>query len=671
MSDLNHSILIVEDALPWQETYEEMLASKYKLTFAQTLLEAEELLDSVKYDLAIVDPSLDPNDHTKLDGIKVVKRIATLENPPPVIVITGDYSRVRDDDILIIGFVYRVLEKTASYTELNEAIETALNKNLAENYWLDVSRQTSLMISTYKMLKVFLEQLRHLIAADVAHVLLATEQKNELVIVADTGQDEGRFLNITYSITGRAFRLRTTIYLPDSRDETDYQPVRGTERMYSELAVPIQLNETVYGVLNLESHRLNAFNVQTIELTETFATTILFLMQNQHYQREVRELHLIPSEMLKSALDLDSIWRLILDRGLHLLNANRGILAERLSNSSLLQIKATAPEGLTGQILDKADYISYEVVNSGIGKRVTDVLPNQRVRSEKSVIAVPLRLDDSVGILKFESETPYAFNAEHEKLVLSLADYASLAMRLARQKQELVSLEGMKRQSALAAKLVHRIGNPIRNIRNWIGTIRPNELTAIEELFPNVASVIDEIKGNIPHLTEVINELKQALQRAVLEPKPTDINATIKSTLEMIPATFLTTSSLQPNLPRVFADENLKGVFSEIIDNAMEHMPKGGEISVVSRLVDKGVKVEIKDTGEGISPKVLPYIFSPGLSKKRKATEADGLGLSWCKLYVESCGGRIEATSALGEGSTFTIVLPIYGEESKVSNLLE
>lgn len=652
MSDSNRSILIVEDELAWREMYDDMLASTYKLTYAKTLSQAEGLLDSVKFDLVIVDPSLDPEDHAKLEGIKVVKRIATLDAPIPVIVITGDYSRVRGDDPLISGLVYRVLEKTASYEELNEAVETALGKNRAENNWLNVSWQTTETLSTYKMLKVLLEMLQQLTSTDVIHVLMPTKQKNELVIVADTGQDEGRYLNLIYSITGRAFRTRTTIYVPDTGNEAHYQSVRGMERMYSELAIPIQHEDVIYGVLNLESNRLSAFDVRVIELAEIFATIVPLLMKNQNYQSIVRELHLIAGEMLKSALDLDSVWKLILDRGLHLLNADQGFLAERQSdNSGLLQIKAATLDGLTGQILDKRDHVAYEVVNSGIGKRIENMPYNQRMHKEQSVIAVPVRVNDSAGILKFESEEPGTFDYEHERLVLILANYISIAVNRASQ-------AGMKRQTALATTFAHRIGNPIYNIREALQGISSDELTVIDEQFPNLAVALQNAKKNVGKAINVIEALKQNLAR--IETKPVDIMAVAIAAAE---DKLKTRTNIHLNLenltdiPKVLADDNLQNVFADLFENAAEHITDEGQITVEGRIVDRVVEISVTDTGTGIPTKFRPYIFSPGFTLKPNATPTDGLGLSFCKQYIESCGGKIELGGERDELNSGTVII--------------
>jgi signal transduction histidine kinase len=124
-------------------------------------------------------------------------------------------------------------------------------------------------------------------------------------------------------------------------------------------------------------------------------------------------------------------------------------------------------------------------------------------------------------------------------------------------------------------------------------------------------------------------------------------------------------------LPSVRVDASkMKQVVMHLINNAVESMPNGGILSINAAVLGEqapdGEKsrrimvMEVRDTGEGIAPEFLPRIFDPFFSAKG-GKEGTGLGLSTSLKIVEEMGGTIEAHSRVGEGSTFTVRIPVSG----------
>ncbi|MGH8923639.1 MAG: sensor histidine kinase [Acidimicrobiia bacterium] len=98
-----------------------------------------------------------------------------------------------------------------------------------------------------------------------------------------------------------------------------------------------------------------------------------------------------------------------------------------------------------------------------------------------------------------------------------------------------------------------------------------------------------------------------------------------------------------------------------LLDNALRHTPSGGEVTVIIGQTSDAVSLEVIDNGEGIATRELPRIFERFYrvdSARSRATGGTGLGLAIVRHVVESHGGKIEVTSALGEGSNFSIRLP-------------
>jgi signal transduction histidine kinase len=102
-------------------------------------------------------------------------------------------------------------------------------------------------------------------------------------------------------------------------------------------------------------------------------------------------------------------------------------------------------------------------------------------------------------------------------------------------------------------------------------------------------------------------------------------------------------------------------VLSNLLGNAVRHTPAGGTVKVQAEAMQDGVRVEISDTGEGISAEDLPHVFERfyrGEKSRSRATGGAGLGLAIAKGIVEAHGGRIGAESTPGEGTRFYFTLP-------------
>jgi heavy metal sensor kinase len=109
----------------------------------------------------------------------------------------------------------------------------------------------------------------------------------------------------------------------------------------------------------------------------------------------------------------------------------------------------------------------------------------------------------------------------------------------------------------------------------------------------------------------------------------------------------------------------LRELFLNLLDNAIRYSPDGGKISLTLRRVKEMAVISIADTGIGISEEDIPHIFERfyRVDKARSRVEnGAGLGLAICKYIAEIHGGRIEVISRLGEGSTFSVWLPIFNK---------
>jgi signal transduction histidine kinase len=114
--------------------------------------------------------------------------------------------------------------------------------------------------------------------------------------------------------------------------------------------------------------------------------------------------------------------------------------------------------------------------------------------------------------------------------------------------------------------------------------------------------------------------------------------------------------SIPPDLPRIPLDEHLMGqALGHLIDNAMEAMPSGGRLALTVTPEPKGLRLTLRDTGIGIAPEDLPYVFDPFFSSK-----PDGTGMGLTKVYqvISDHRGEIQIKSVPGQGTEVSLWLP-------------
>jgi two-component system sensor histidine kinase BaeS len=118
---------------------------------------------------------------------------------------------------------------------------------------------------------------------------------------------------------------------------------------------------------------------------------------------------------------------------------------------------------------------------------------------------------------------------------------------------------------------------------------------------------------------------------------------------------------VQPGTDPVKMDAQRIGrVLANLTSNALRHTPTGGQVHLSARCTASGIEVEVRDTGEGIRPEDLPYVFDRfyrGEKSRSRATGGAGLGLAIARGIVEAHGGSIRVESEAGHGARFVFTL--------------
>jgi PAS domain S-box-containing protein len=229
---------------------------------------------------------------------------------------------------------------------------------------------------------------------------------------------------------------------------------------------------------------------------------------------------------------------------------------------------------------------------------------------------------------------------------------------------QLVQSERLISLGQLAAGVAHQINNPIGIIVNRIDCLKREGQTGA--LIDSLQSDLDVISHCAWRVDEITRSLLTFSRESPLVMESIDINEALAIALGLArmqahEKNVDFEARLQPALPTMRGDINkLEQCFVNILNNAVDAVPEEGRVTVESSAdFKKGgpIRITISDTGSGIDPEDLKKIFNPFFTTK-EVGKGTGLGLSISYGMVKDHGGQLEASSVLGEGTTFTITLP-------------
>jgi signal transduction histidine kinase len=225
--------------------------------------------------------------------------------------------------------------------------------------------------------------------------------------------------------------------------------------------------------------------------------------------------------------------------------------------------------------------------------------------------------------------------------------------------QQLVRASKLGAVGELAAAVAHEVNNPLTGILGFSELLLAE--LPVDDPRHQEASIIQE---EAVRARAIIRSLLEFARPRPPQRIPSDLNDLVRSSLELVGfrAQEAGVSILADcgELPRQEVDPDaLKQVLVNLFNNAVEAMPRGGELHVSTRTVGDRIAVMVADNGIGMDAGTQSHIFTPFFSTRAAAGGGTGLGLSVSLQIVESHGGTIEVESRLAEGSVFTVWLPL------------
>ena len=265
---------------------------------------------------------------------------------------------------------------------------------------------------------------------------------------------------------------------------------------------------------------------------------------------------------------------------------------------------------------------------------------------------VELRSNDEVGLLAS------SFNEMSRKMAEDIERLRSL-------NEHLIRTEKLAAAGTLAAGVAHEVNNPLASISSLIQILQTKPDADAE-----TREMLRLIQTQIARITQVLREMMDFARTRPPARAPLDVASALEAGVRL--ASFdkafkrlRVTTDFDPDAPPVPADaDQLQQVFLNLLLNARDAMPEGGELSVSTRHDEREgeVVVEIADDGPGIAPDALAHVFDPFFTTK-PAGAGTGLGLAVCHRIVSAHGGRIDIRPNNGRGTRVRVALPVRGQQ--------
>ena len=523
----------------------------------------------------------------------------------------------------------KALELTALY-ELSERISTAGNLKQALDSILDI--------------------VRDIVRYDESFISTVDYERNVMTVQACRGISDGRLREGEFafsedSLISWAIRERKALVSPDiSKDPRFRQPSVRNGAVRSLMAIPLIVHDEVVGVLNVHAYDPNLYTEENVRILSVIASQAAALY------KELEALSAL-ANYTDNILTSIAAGVLTLDRDGRVLTWNKA--AEDI-------IGIPADEAVGGHFLEVVGRIG---ISSADKQRVLGAI-NRVLETGQTYVGYKQEYRT------VEKETLYMnMNVsqlrDHVGEMLGLVIIVEDVTKEVRMENEMRRISELAAIGQLAASVAHELRNPLSSIKGAAQYLRKEY-----DDHGSVREFLDIIIDEVNVLNKVTTEFLDFARPIKLNLRETDINDVIFRTLQFMQLDItkqnvVVEQSLAYDIPRTMADDKqLEQVFRNMILNSLQAMPDGGKLAVSTRAFRDGVRVVIADSGVGIPEDALDQVFVPFFTTRTKGT---GLGLSVVQKIIDNHGGKVSVRSAVGEGTTFEIFLPVCSDKARAA----
>jgi signal transduction histidine kinase len=271
----------------------------------------------------------------------------------------------------------------------------------------------------------------------------------------------------------------------------------------------------------------------------------------------------------------------------------------------------------------------------------------------------------AVQVTKGEYGTEVDMRRSNDEIGLLAESFNDMSRRMAadieslkQMNEQLIRSDKLAAMGTLAAGVAHEVNNPLASISSIIQMMRSRNGAD-----PETREELEVISAQIDRITRVTKDLTDFARTRPAAYKLTDINEVLDAALRLasFDASFQRlqiTTAFGRDLPQVLADrDQLQQLFLNVLLNARDAMPDGGELKVATSADESYVRISIDDTGSGITPDDLKHVFDPFFTTKPSG-RGTGLGLAVCYGIITAHGGKMEITNLDNTGTQVHIAVP-------------
>ena len=427
--------------------------------------------------------------------------------------------------------------------------------------------------------------------------------------------------------------------------------------------------------------------IGTVLVVFSLTTLLLFVVgiSVATYQRRQRREAVAlyqAAQLVTSTLNVEEVLQRLLETCAQTLNATAGVV--RLLSPDGNTLRFAVGYGLSDSYIHKgnvnlADSVIDQQAASGIPQIIHDVRTEQRFMYKSSmlqegilsglVMAIPGTDGHVLGVLRVYSSTPRHFTHGDIPFLTVMTAQTGIALSNAIQFQQLSEKD--KTEARFLRTVTHELRTPIAGAQSLVTSLSRGY---VGQLTKQQAELLTRVEKRLVFLQDLITDLLDLArgkeQHAVPQAaEPLDITSSLKNICDTLrdqtrgkSIALETNADLLPALWINADQEGLRRILINLIGNAIKYTPEDGRVSATLGWDDAWVDLTVSDTGIGIAEEDLPHLFEEFFrAKNAREMEAHGtgLGLSIARHLIESFDGRIEVRSVSGEGTTFTVHLPL------------
>jgi signal transduction histidine kinase len=239
-----------------------------------------------------------------------------------------------------------------------------------------------------------------------------------------------------------------------------------------------------------------------------------------------------------------------------------------------------------------------------------------------------------------------------------------MTQTLSTQRERLVQTERVAAWRELARRLAHELRNPLFPLQITVENMQRARQLNHDQFLEVFNESTATLKAELANLNSIVNRFSDFSKMPSPEFSRVDINEAIRSAVRLFEPQFhevgkptiATEYFLKEGLPEIDGDpELLHKAFQNLVLNALDAMPAGGTLTFRTAETQSGIRIEVSDTGKGLTPEECSRLFTPYYTTKQQGT---GLGLAIVQSVVSDHRGTISVASEKSHGTTFRIELP-------------